>query len=239
MSEELVVSNQNSALALQDKYGQDVLDLVQKSSSFMPRVQLCISRSKICEAGKFPVNHFAVIQGDDYTDLGTTVDMAVFAWRPKAMQILEKSIVVCYDPKVTETVVDGRVTKSATGLFKEIADRSSIKDSGCMFGPEYLVWIPKVKQFATMYFGSTTMRNESGNMTKIMQGNRLATATSRLIETKTGRTYTSTVIKGCFNPMELPDASAIEAEVRTFLTPPEKAQEAADDIEKANTTRAQ
>jgi hypothetical protein len=234
--EELQVQNQENALEAPNLQGSDLALFTGSGIRFMPRLQLCTNRCDVVAKKKIAEDHFALIDGKDVTDLDKQVDMAVLCYRPKALHIDQDSgdVTACYDPKVA-VGPDGK-TKQPTGLFKEIADKSEEKDSGCMFGLEFLVWIPKTRQYATFYFGSKTMRNETEAMLGFLA--KAATATSQVIETKR-YTYTSTKIKACATIFQFPSIAEMNEEIRKFKNPPASTKEKADQAEADNMARPQ
>jgi hypothetical protein len=156
------------------KYSDEVFKATTKGGKYLPRVQLMTSSAKKCKAGEFPINCYAMVEGENYVDLGKSVDVGVLAWRPKALDISGDQVIAVYDPQVDEF-------GNSTGEFARIEAKSEVKDSGCMYGTEYLLWIPGQKAFATFFMGTKSSRRESPNL-KARIG-KAATLTSHLIET--------------------------------------------------------
>jgi len=133
-------------------------DFMEKGGAFLPFVRFCVGQTKAVQKAQIGINRYGLFQGQDVTDLGPEIDVAVLARRPKAMDTSGEEVITTYDPKV----VDG----APTGEFKRIMEQSGVKDSGCMYGTEYLIYIGgEFKQFATIHFASITARNESKKMT--------------------------------------------------------------------------
>lgn len=173
-----------------------------KSGDYLPRLQLMTANSDICKKGQFPINSYALVSGQTHTDLTATVDILVIAWRPKAIEIGEV-IITAYDVNHAE--------------FTRIAEKSNEKDSGCMFGPEFLVWVPSVKQFATFFMGSKSTRRESPNLKALLHKG--ATLKSHLIETPK-YSWMSPVIVPCTTPFEIPSVPDAMEQVNKFNNPP-------------------
>jgi hypothetical protein len=195
-------------------YSDQDFDAVAKGGDFLPRLQLMISQSQPCKDGSFPVNHYALVEGQQNTDLGDAVDILPICWRPKALKIDGESVLTFYDPAAVE--------------FKDIQAQSAETDSGCMYGPEFLVWIPSVKKLATFFFGSKSSRREAPNLRARLQ--QAATAKSKKIET-TKYTWFAPVITGCSTPIEPPPPDQMEGikeEVAKFNNPPKSNVEKAD-----------
>jgi hypothetical protein len=196
----------------------DTFRKATQSGTYLPRLQLMTSQSEKCKKGDFPINHYALINDQHYTDLGGEVDVLVIAFRPKAIEIGDEIIAVfdVEDP-----------------VYAEIAAKSELKDSGCMYGVEYLVWIPEQHQFATFFMGTKSSRREAANMHPRLQKG--ATLTAKLIDPPNSKHswYAPQVLKNQSPITEIPDEAAILEELERFKNPPksevEKAESSADD----------
>lgn len=194
------------------KYSDKDFDAMA-SSAYLPRLQLMTSSSDICKTGAFPINHYALINGQNHTDVGLEVDALIIAWRPKAMKMAD-DIVVSYNPN--------------DDLFRQIQQESETKDSGCMYGPEFLVFTQG--KFATFFLGSKSARKEGQNVRARL--GQIATLKSKLIEWKAYK-WQAPVVIPCNSPFDLPSTEAITEEVEKFNNPPvvaapEKAQAASN-----------
>lgn len=186
------------------KYSDDDFALATKAGSFLPRLQLMTSNSDQCKkTDGFPVNHYALVRGKNLQDLGIEVDVLVVEWRPKALEMGD-SIITEFDPNSDE--------------FKRIQDKTDEKDSNCMFGPEYLVFIPTIMEWATFFMGSKSSRNESGNMRTRLQ--KAATLKGQELSNK-NFTWYSPSVGPCSTPFEVPSQEDIMEQRDTFLNPPE------------------
>lgn len=193
------------------KYNDEVFAATATSATYLSRIALQTSQSKKCKSGEFPINSYALISGQMYTDLGKEVDVLVIAWRPKALEMGENLISV-YDHTDPE--------------FTRISEKSEIKDSGCQFGPEFLLWVPKAKKFATFFMGSKSSRRESPALKGLMQA--AATLKSKHIETKQYDWFAPMCIP-CNTPFEIPPMEEIMKEVEKFNNPPKSEIEKADE----------
>lgn len=191
------------------KQNDDLFKEVTKSADFIPRLQLMTANSKQCKAGEFPVNHYAFIRDQNLQDLGETVDVLAITWRAKALEIGEQVISI-FDMQNDE--------------FKRIQEKSAEQDSGCMYGPEFLVYIPQIKEFATFFCGSKSARRESGSVKALMT--KPATLKSKKIEGKRYTWFTSTAVP-CSTPFEPPIIDDLKKVVDKFNNPPETQVEAA------------
>jgi hypothetical protein len=130
----------------------DKLDKSVFGSTYLPRIQLCGSSSDMVKEGKIGVGRFALITGSELTDLGPETHIAVFMWRPKAMDF--------------GTMVTSHDVSSKT--FIDIRSRSAVADSKCNYGPEFLCYHPQ-HGFCTFFCGSTTLRKEAPNISKALE----------------------------------------------------------------------
>jgi len=196
---------------LPQKYSQADFEAISTSGKYLARLQLMTSNSKQCKDGTFPINHFALIKDNLYKDLGSTVDVLIVAWRPKALR-LDEPVISIFDPQDPQ--------------FKQIAEDSEEQNSKCMYGPEYLVWIPVVTQFALFFMGSKSARRESANMNARLL--KAGTLKPKKIETKQ-RTWFCPTATPCTTPFDLPSADDIKQEKEKFDNPPKSLVEEADD----------
>ena len=184
------------------KYGDDIVNALAKSGDYLPRLQLMTSNAAMCKDGKFPINHYAIVDGQTFKDMGETIDVLVINWRPKALSTNDP-IMAVYDVTNKE--------------FTRICEQSETKDSGCMFGPEYLCWVPTTKEFVTFFMGGKISRRESPNLKALLK--KAATLKAQKIDT--GKyTYFSPIVVPCSTPFELPEMEDIMEQVTKFNNPP-------------------
>jgi len=192
-----------------EKFDDAIFKAATKSGDYLPRLQLMTAASEKCKKNEFPINHYALIRDQNHQDLGETVDILLVTWRPKALEIGDEVI---------------SVFKADHPEFLRIQDKSGEKDSGCMYGPEFLVYIPAVKEFATFFCGSKSSRREAPNVKALMR--KAATLKSRFVETKKYKWFTPAVTP-CSTPFEAPDMEQLAKEVQKFNNPPETTVEVA------------
>jgi hypothetical protein len=144
-----------------------------------------------------------MVEDQTFHDLGKNVDVAVVAWRPKAIE-MGAQVISVHDPSHEE--------------FKRIQDRANNEqNSGCMYGPEFLVWIPSAGKCATYFMGSKSARRESPKIKALMR--QAATIGSQHIETKKYDWYAPKITE-CSTPLQAPPVDALEAAVEMFNNPP-------------------
>jgi len=181
----------------------DEWDAMVAGKGVFSRVQLMTNKSDLVTTGEFPMNHFALVGVGNSVedDLGKTLEVIVCGLRAKAMRIGDPMIIV-FEVKHLE--------------FAKIQAESTLQDSGCMFGPEFLVYIPSVEKFATLFFNSKSMRREAPNMRKRL--GKGALLQSKLIETARFK-WTTTIVKPCTAPLTPPDPEPLEEALETFNNP--------------------
>jgi len=185
------------------KYSDEDFALATKAGDYLPRVQLMTSNSDKCKKGDFPINHYALVRGKDFQDLGDSVDALVIAWRPKAIEMAD-AIIVDHDPNSEE--------------FKRIQAKAGDANSGCMYGPEFLLYLPDQKEFATFFMGSKSSRNEAGNMRTRMH--KAATLKSQELSNKHYSWFSPSIVS-CSTPFDLPDQAELVEQKQKFENPPE------------------
>ena len=186
---------------------------ITKSGDYIPRLQLMTSNSKQCKSGDFPTNHYAFIRDQNFQDLGETLDVLLVTWRAKALEMGEQVI---------------SVFDMASEEFKRIQEKSAEQDSGCMYGPEFLVYLPGLKEFATFFCGSKSARREAANIKALLT--KPATLKSKFIETKRYSWFTVCATP-CSTPFDPPDLDALRKIVEKFNNPPVSQIEAAPEEE--------
>jgi hypothetical protein len=180
--------------------GDDVFNSMAKSTGFK-RIQLFGSNSLEVKKGDIPCGVFAVVDGSEKTVLGKSFDCLVLDWRPKAIRI-EPVMEFSYD--------------TTSDTFKAIQAESTVKDSKCMCGIEFLLWIPK-EGFIPYYLSNKSSMYEAKPLRALI--GKAATIKTILIEGKEF-SWHAPKVASCSVPMaELPTAEDIDAEKANFRTP--------------------
>jgi len=188
-------------------FGDDAFGAVSSSGKYLPRLQMFGGNSGQVKEGKIGMAHYGLVSGkDSLQDLGKEVDCLPIVWRPKAMDISGESIITVFDHTDAE--------------FKRIQERSEIKDSGCMFGPEFLLWIPAVKKFATLYMANKTARREAPAIRDRLHPERKPTTLAVQFIKTTKYSWHGIVCKPCSTPFDMPLDEAIDEEAERFQNPP-------------------
>lgn len=121
-------------------------------ASYLPYISLYGGNSNACKENLIGIGRYGLVrQKDKIEDLTAEFNVLALAWRFKAMQIGE-GIITNYNPK--------------SELFLTIKEKSETPDSGCMYGIEFLFWVPELpaRCFATFYCNSKTSRREAQNI---------------------------------------------------------------------------
>ena len=183
---------------------------IVSGGDYLPRFQLFGSKSDACAEGKIGIGHYGLVKDDVITDLTPEVDIIIVSWRPKAIQSGD-DFLIDYYPDVDEK---GNIQNP---IFKRIVELSGVKDSGCMYGPEFLVWIPSANSFATYHLNSKTGRREARNMEPLL--GKAATLKCRLIEQGKYKWHGPVVIP-CSTSLDTPSEEDIREEWTKFQNPP-------------------
>jgi hypothetical protein len=178
------------------------------SGGYLARLQLMTSNSQPCKDGLFPINHYAIVDNGNFDDLGTDVQAHVLAYRPLALDFSD-DVVAVYDP-----MLDSK--NQPTGEFARIkaaADASS--ESECMYGVQFLLYIPARDRLVTLMLGTKTARREVPTM--VSKRGTDVTLSAKKIETKK-YTYFSIKIDKCTEELDVP-ISEIAPEIEKFCHP--------------------
>jgi len=179
------------------------------SSTGFRRIQLFGSSSKEVKSEQVPVGVFGLVDGQEIKVLGKTFDCLVLDWRPKAMRT-EPVMEISYDVK--------------SDAFKAMQAEAQVKNSNCMCGIEYLLYLPK-DGFVPYYLGNKS----SMYIAKAMKALIGKVATLKVIYMKDADfPYHAPNATACAVPMEnLHSQDAINKEIAAFRTPQAKMAEMA------------
>ncbi len=119
-----------------------------KGVDFLCRLQL-FSKGKVINKGLIAPGNWGIPESDDQvTDLGKTVDVVPFARRPKAINLHDTdAIITNYDMESDE--------------FKRIVAASGQQNSGCMYGPSFLIYERTTRRFLEWFCGTKSTRAEA------------------------------------------------------------------------------
>jgi hypothetical protein len=149
MSNELVPFKANFLPAVQADVLGEVAE-VSKGSDFLPRIQL-VTKGKYVDTGKIAPGHWGIPQpgGEEIVDLGTSIDIIPLDARAKAIDMSDREAIVA-------------VYKTGDPEFQRI--KAAPKNSGCMWGPSFLVIERSTGKLYELFFGNASGRNEAGKL---------------------------------------------------------------------------
>lgn len=126
----------------------DVFDDIAKGADFLGRLQL-FTKGKAIDKGHIRPGHYGIPEGDDeITDLGDSIDVLVLERRTKALDMSDTdAIITNYDRESAE--------------FRRIEAMSMERDSGCMYGPSFLVIERTTGRFLEFFCGTKSTRSEA------------------------------------------------------------------------------
>lgn len=116
---------------------------------YAARLQL-VSKGKLVDSGKVRPGCFAIIDGENVTDLGKSIDLIPLAVLDKALDVSGETPVVAFNRNNPE--------------FKRIAETSKTVNSGCMYGPCFLVFERTSGSFLEIFFNNKSGRAEADKL---------------------------------------------------------------------------
>lgn len=185
----------------------DQLDEVSQASEYLPRIQL-IGKGKYVDTGKIAPGHWGIPQpgGEDIVDLGTKIDIIPMEGRTKALDVADKeNIISVYDATDAE--------------FQRI--KNAPKNSGCMWGPSYLVIERSTGKLYELFFSNKSGRQEAGKLKPFLVNRAPATLGIRYKKTPDYGWHVPVVTK-CSEPFSkdsLPSMDKINEEIAKFKNP--------------------
>jgi hypothetical protein len=181
-------------------------DAVSGGDDYLGRFQLFGSKSDACAEGKIGIGHYGYVKDQNIDDLGEEIDAVICTWRSKAVDNSGDQLVINYD--------------AGSETYNEIKKKSFIRDSNCMFGTEFLLWIPSAGVFGTYHMNSKTARRESKKMAPLI--GKAATFRAILIDPpKSKFKWHGPVVTPCSAQLTIPELDVLKAEIEKFKNPPE------------------
>jgi hypothetical protein len=199
-----------SDMSLAPSYDEKIFDTIVSTTDYLKRLQLAGANSDLAKEGKVGMGHFALIRDSkNVKDLGSELDALVCAWRYKAMEIKNDTVLNVYDPLSPD--------------FTRIKDLSDVKDSGCMVGLDFLLYLPKEDEFVTLYLSSKSARREAPALrAKIDEVNKKPGPVTLKVALASNKKYKWHVItvNDCVTTFDLPDEDEFAKVVNKFQNPP-------------------
>ena len=173
-----------------------------ESASGLPYFRMYGSNSKEAKIKKIKGGNYGMALGKtDPTDLGDTVDIIICSARLRAV----------------DTKGGKSFYKRDSEGYEDVKTRSKVKDSGCMHGPEILVWVGEQEKFATWHLNSPTLRNISDDILNALT--EAVTVGWRLAEGN-GHTWDACTVSPCPDwGHSTPEPDLFEAAIEKFKNP--------------------
>lgn len=155
MSNELTTFNVDNLPAVSQQMFGDLAE-VSKGADYLPRIQL-VTKGKYVDNEKIGPGHWGVPQpgGEEIEDLGKTIDIVPLAARAKSLDVSDKSAIISnYELSSPE--------------FQRI--KNAPKNSGCMWGPSFLVLERSTGKLYELFFGNASGRSEAGKLRPFLPG---------------------------------------------------------------------
>lgn len=166
---------ENTLTTLQEQMGLKVASkndlkeagLLGSSGGYLGELRV-VSSGKLVNKHRMQAGSFCHLKDDQATALGEHIDIAVLAWRPKAVDFNE-----------------GESSYDATSdKFRDIFTRSGLQNSGCVAGPEFLVYLPTIKTFALYHANSISSRRVAGDLVDAAENGTLVHGVVEMAENK-------------------------------------------------------
>jgi len=228
-------------LPVTQKGADEGFDEIAQGGDFLARLQL-FSKGGAIDKGLIKPGRWGIPEGDDkITDLGDKIDCLVLARRAKALDMSDTdAIVVNYDMKSKE--------------FQRIADASMGTDSGCMYGPSFLLIERSSGRFLEFFCGTKSTRSEAKKIYPMLpltagdiearkldaqpHGPQPFTMATKYVQRKRFSWFVPVVTK-CSTPFRtIPDMPKIIKEIERFIDPPADGVEKVDEKEEGGKKRA-
>ena len=129
------------------------------------------------------------------------MQVIVCGLRLKALEIAGDNISAFFNPK--------------SEGYQRIQALSEVKDSDCLCGPEFLLYLPTHQQFVTFYMASKTMKKEAPNLRALL--GKGATLKATLLK-KQKYVWHGPVITPCSMALTLPDPEKLKVEQVKFTS---------------------
>lgn len=140
------------------KYDAKDAEAVTKTGDWLPRLQVFGSNTTLVKEGKATMGVFALVYTQEkFLELGKEVPFLSLTFRTKALRIpTDGSAPISYYNRMSDQ-------------FKKVVSDSSAPNSGCMFGPEFMIWLPNPGCFASYFFGNPTLRRVAPALLSLMK----------------------------------------------------------------------
>lgn len=139
---------------------------------------------------------------------------------------------VTFRLKVTEFAADGTINSYFdinSPEFARVKDKSKEGfDSGCLAGPEFLLWLPDVKMFATYHLTSQTAQGMAKTL-RGLAGEPVAMKSTQQENRKKQKYNVPSCMAFNGQVSAMPDAQVLGSEIKSFRNPESSVVEDAED----------
>ena len=191
-----------------------VWDSVVTTTAFLPRLQLFGGNSDACKEGKIGIGRYGLVKNKEIIDYGPQIDAYPLSLRFKAMRIAGENIFNYHNPESPE--------------FQKIMADSEIQNSGCFYGPEFLLWLPSTKVFATFLLGSKSARMLGQDLKGPLDNRQGVTLKCKLVENKAKQKWHIPVILINSTPFDMPNPDEAYSQCEKFANPKDSEVESAE-----------
>lgn len=212
MSDLIKVDDETSAL-LTTQDDKDFASLA-KNLGFLPSFKLFNAQAKACQQRKITAGNFGLVKSkDDIVDLGPQTDVIPITHRLKAVEKAGDQYLSYYQ-------------RSSEGFERAKAKADADKNSGCMAGVEFLLWIPDHMTFALFYAFNTSNLAVADAIKALYL--KATTFKSKFVETKKFSWFAPEVLI-CSTELITPEQDLLNSTVKAFRSPKEATVEVDDD----------
>jgi hypothetical protein len=192
----------------------DNFDSLVESRSYLQRVQLYGSNSKDVKKDLIQQGRFGIPRSKtQIDDIGKEFHCIPLGYRYKALDTSGDPIIQTYEAE--------------SDVFKEIKEKSFVQDSGCLFGIEFLIWMPEQKEFMVFYLSSKSARPEAKPLRNLIS--KAACIKSDLVEGKKYSWHVPVVTASDVAIKDLPNPDEMKAVLDKFNNP--TSDEVADEVD--------
>ncbi len=121
---------------------QEAFESTTSGGNRLPKLSLKTSNSEACKEGKTNINSYALEANEKLTDIGKEITGLVVGFRAFALDFSDKENIV----------LTGDANSEDYKRIKAVVD-SNKKESGCMCGPEFLIYLPEENTYTQLFMG--------------------------------------------------------------------------------------
>lgn len=223
-----VFTTRETALTTQSEEDA-IFKQLSSAGSYLPRLEFKSSASEIVKADQFEKNHWALCRNkDELEDLGKEVEVIVVDRRFKALDLRGGDVLSYFT--------------FSSPQFQTVHTLAGIKDSQCMSGTEFLIWVPSVREFCTFFAYNVSSKREAPKIWALK--GKPGTLKSKWVpNTKEPKKSFQAImiVASSISPSveDCPEAELLETTVTKFKNPTDSAASAVSATDTAATSRAQ